>query len=53
MKYRNVVKVTFFIYKKEDISDAEFARYWAEEHAPKAVQLMHKHGVLNYTPVSS
>lgn len=51
MSFRNVIKVTFFVYKKEGTSHEEFAKYWSGTHAPLAVEVMKKHKIISFSHV--
>ncbi|WP_291809527.1 EthD domain-containing protein [Limnobacter sp.] len=43
-----VVKLTCVIRKRQDLSRAEFYRYWLEEHAPLATELVKTLGAFRY-----
>ncbi|KAL7930389.1 EthD domain-containing protein [Trichoderma chlorosporum] len=47
--FRKVVKATFLVTKKEGISDEEFRTHYTEIHAPMAIEVCKRHGVLDYS----
>jgi hypothetical protein len=47
-----LVKVSVFMMRKENISEAEFHRYWTERHSKVASPWLVRHGVVKYTQVS-
>lgn len=49
--FRQVVKATFLVSKKEGLSDEEFRSYYTKVHAPMAVEVCKRHGVLDYSIV--
>jgi hypothetical protein len=49
--FRHVAKATFLVSKKEGLSDEEFRKYYTEVHAPMALELCKRHGVLDYSIV--
>jgi hypothetical protein len=50
--FRNVVKATFLVSKKEGLSDEEFRQHYTDIHAPMALEVCRRHGVLAYSIVS-
>jgi hypothetical protein len=49
--FRHVVKATFLVSKKEGLSDEEFRKHYTEVHAPMALEVCKRHGVLDYNIV--
>ncbi|KAL6856631.1 EthD domain-containing protein [Trichoderma novae-zelandiae] len=47
--FRKVVKATFLVSKKEGISDEDFRQHYTEIHAPMALEVCKRHGVLDYS----
>ncbi|KAM0255609.1 hypothetical protein ACHAQJ_005614 [Trichoderma viride] len=47
--FRQVVKATFLVSKKEGLSDEEFRKHYTEVHAPMALEVCKRHGVLDYS----
>ncbi|EGR49969.1 uncharacterized protein TRIREDRAFT_105983 [Trichoderma reesei QM6a] len=47
--FRNVVKATFLVSKKEGLSDEEFRQHYTDIHAPMALEVCRRHGVLAYS----
>ncbi|UKZ47790.1 hypothetical protein TrVGV298_002019 [Trichoderma virens] len=47
--FRKVVKATFLVTKKEGLSDEEFRSHYTEIHAPMAIEVCKRHGVLDYS----
>lgn len=50
-RFRHVAKATFLISKKEGMSGEEFRKYYAEVHAPMALDFCKRYGVLDYSIV--
>lgn len=50
--FRQVAKATFLVSKKDGLSDEEFRKYYTEVHAPMALDLCKRYGVLDYSIVS-
>ncbi|KAL7947983.1 EthD domain-containing protein [Trichoderma barbatum] len=47
--FRQVVKATFLVTKKEGLSDEEFRQHYTDIHAPLAIEVCKRHGVLDYS----
>ncbi|PTB70300.1 hypothetical protein BBK36DRAFT_1173813 [Trichoderma citrinoviride] len=47
--FRKVVKATFLVTKKEGLSDEEFRQHYTDIHAPMALGVCKRHGVLDYS----
>ncbi|RFU75131.1 hypothetical protein TARUN_7133 [Trichoderma arundinaceum] len=47
--FRQVVKATFLVSKKEGLTDEEFRKHYTEVHAPMALEVCKRHGVLDYS----
>jgi uncharacterized protein (TIGR02118 family) len=48
---RGVVKLVFCVYRRSDVTEAEFHRYWREVHGPLAVSLAPLLGIRKYIQV--
>lgn len=49
--FRQIVKATFLVSKKEGLSDEEFRKHYTEIHAPMALEVCQRHGGLDYSIV--
>ncbi|KAL7922785.1 EthD domain-containing protein [Trichoderma austrokoningii] len=47
--FRQVAKATFLVSKKDGLSDEEFRKHYTEVHAPMALDLCKRYGVLDYS----
>ncbi|KAL7816703.1 EthD domain-containing protein [Trichoderma gracile] len=47
--FRKVIKATFLVSKKDGLSDEEFRQHYTDVHAPMALEVCRRHGVLDYS----
>lgn len=48
---QRVYRFSLYVRKREDITEEEFGRHWAKEHAPLTGEWLKRYGILKYVQV--